>query len=259
MKYLIAVILISLLCSAGARADALEIIQLNNRSADEIIPIVSPLMKPGEALSGTGFKLILRASPGTVSEIRRILSQIDAGLKNLVVSVDHAGSARTEQAAAGAGVRYGTIEGGTVSGYVGHGQSTNQSIATQRIRVIEGQPAWINAGQVFLVPGTAYARGGVVVSGALQREAGTGFYVVPRVAGDRVNLEIASHRESLVGAGPTLDVQSANTVVTGAVGEWIDIGGIVQSGLAGQRGILSGAQSSGERTDNFRVRVDIAE
>lgn len=252
-------VIITLLCSTSASADALEVIQLTNRPADEIIPIISPVMKPGEALSGSGFKLILRASPATVGEIRRILSQIDSGLRNLLVSVGHSGTASEEQTAAGAGMRYGTNEGGAVAVYIGHGQSADQSAATQRVRVIEGQPAWISAGQALTLPGAVYSHGGVVVSGSSQRNVGTGFYVVPRISGDRVNLEISSYRESLVGPGPTLDLQSANTLVSGALGEWIDIGGIVQSGQTDRSGILSGAQSREQRTDNIRIRVDIEE
>ena len=252
-------VIITVLTATGVQADQIEVIQLRNRSAGEIIPFIRPVMKSGEALSGTGFKLILRASPETVREVRRILSQIDSGLKNLMISVGLAGFSRGEEKAAGGGVGYGTEKGGSVSGYIEHGESTDQSTGTQRIRVLEGQPAWINVGKTWVTPGVVYPPGGGVVYGPVRHDFGTGFYVVPRIVGNRVTLEISQYREKLSGTGPAIDVQSVNTVVTGSLGEWIDIGGAVQSEQRRRRGILSGARSGIDQEHSVSVRVDIAE
>ena len=54
-------------------------------------------------------------------------------------------------------------------------------------------------------------------------------------------------------------MQSVNTVVTGSLGEWIDIGGAVNSEQRKRRGILSGARSGIDREHSVSVRVDIAE
>ncbi len=240
-------VIITVLTATGVQAEQIEVIQLQNRSAAELIPFIRPVMKSGEAVSGTGFKLILRASPETVGEVRQILSQIDSGLKNLVISVGLAGSSRGEESAAGGGVRYGAEKGGSVSGYIEHGESTDQSTGTQRIRVLEGQPAWIYAGKTLVTPGAVYSPGGGVVYGPVRHDFG------------RVNLEISQHRETLSGTGPAIDVQSVNTVVTGSLGEWIDIGGAVQSEQRRRRGILSGARSGIDQEHSVSVRVDIAE
>lgn len=253
------VVIITTLAVGSVQADRLEVIQLHNRTADEIIPIVHPIMKPGEAVTGSGFKLIVRASTGTVSEIKRILSQIDSGLKNLVVSVDQGGSFSGRQSVAGAEVRYGSNTGGAVSGYIGHGQLEARETTGQRIRVVEGYPAWINVGQTLVAPATVTTYDGAVIHGPVRHDIGTGFYVIPRVAGNRVNLEIGAYRESPAGSGPAIDVQSANTVVSGTLGEWIDIGGAVRSSTASGRGILSGTRSGTDRVDDIRVRVDITE
>ena len=40
--------------SFSANADQIEVIQLNNRPADRVLPLVRPLLLPGETATGTG-------------------------------------------------------------------------------------------------------------------------------------------------------------------------------------------------------------
>ena len=39
--------------------DPLQIIDLKNRPADEIIPVIKPMLKPNDAITGTGYQLFL--------------------------------------------------------------------------------------------------------------------------------------------------------------------------------------------------------
>ena len=60
-------------------AQSLEIIDLKYRTAPEVIPIVQPLVEPGGALSGSDYKLFLRASAANVAQIKRALTEIAQG------------------------------------------------------------------------------------------------------------------------------------------------------------------------------------
>ena len=46
--------------------DPLQIIDLKNRPADEIIPVIRPMLKPNDAITGTGFQLFLRTDAKTL-------------------------------------------------------------------------------------------------------------------------------------------------------------------------------------------------
>lgn len=66
----------------------------------------------------------------------------------------------------------------------------------------------------------------MVAGGVEYKDAMTGFYVLPRIRGDNVVLEISAFKNSQSNAGAgNIDTQSATTTVTGRVGEWLLIGG----------------------------------
>ena len=67
---------ILLLFSAPVWAE-LEIIALKHRSAEEVLPVIRPLLDQGDAASGMNYQLILRTSPRNLEQIRRLLESID--------------------------------------------------------------------------------------------------------------------------------------------------------------------------------------
>ena len=46
--------LLTVVANAGQN-NPLEIIDLNNRPAEEMIPIIKPMLKPNDAITGTGY------------------------------------------------------------------------------------------------------------------------------------------------------------------------------------------------------------
>lgn len=242
-----------------AFAQPIEVIELKNRPVDEIIPIVGPLLKPSEAISGTGYKLILRASPETVAEVRRVLSQIDQGLSNLLISVRQGDVMDAEQTEAAANIRYNSETGGAVSGSIIRDRIGDDWQGVQRVRVVEGNPAFIHTGVTLFQPDIVQSYGGTTVTYGSQRDIGTGFYVLPRLNGSRVNLEISPYREVLTGIGATTNVQRASTIVSGQLGDWIFVGGANQAGAVTQSGILSRSNSRTDRQFGIYLKVDLAE
>src|SRR3989441_7920764 len=72
---------------AAIAQNALEIIALRHRTAEQVIPALQPLLEPGATVSGQGTQLFVRASPANLAELRRALDSIDRPQKRLLISV----------------------------------------------------------------------------------------------------------------------------------------------------------------------------
>ena len=82
-------LLLLLLAFAGPAfaQGTLEVIPLRHRTAEQVIPILRPLLEPGGALSGQYNQLIVRTSPGNLAQIRSALDAIDRPARRLLISV----------------------------------------------------------------------------------------------------------------------------------------------------------------------------
>ena len=76
--------------------------------------------------------------------------------------------------------------------------------------------------------------------------------------GDRVQISISSSRDRLAqGRGGVVEVQNADTRVSGRVGEWITVGGIDESASSDQRGTLRRYSTQGSQNLSMRLKVDV--
>ena len=135
------------------------------------------------------------------------------------------------------------------------------SKGTHFVTTVEGQPAFINAGQSVPIPQHSSVLtpfGAVVREGVYYRDVGAGFYVVPRLAGDRVNLEISPYRENLSRfGGGVIDSRGLATTVAGALGEWIPLGGAAEDFNDNQHGILHKTRRQGSDIYDVWVKVEV--
>src|SRR5258706_16024712 len=76
-----------LLPLAAAAQYALEIIPLRHVTAEQVLPVLRPLLEPGATLSSSGNQLFVRASPANVEELKRVLEAIDRAARRLQVLV----------------------------------------------------------------------------------------------------------------------------------------------------------------------------
>jgi type II secretory pathway component GspD/PulD (secretin) len=135
----------------------------------------------------------------------------------------------------------------------------------QSVRVMEGREAFISIGQSVPVRERQVQRtviGGrvveQVVEGTQYRDVASGFYVLPRLAGDRVTLDVSSQRESLARRSTgSVNVQSVVTTVSGRLGEWMELGGVGQD-ATGQQSVLLGRSVTSSR-DSRRVLIKVEE
>ena len=206
-------IVLSWLAAAQAQQTVLEIIELNYRNADQVIPILKPLLAPGGTISGMQSRIIVRTTPQNLAELRKVLDVVDAMPRKLTISV------RQPSAASGTGSESevsgsvgndrarvtvpgtGSDQGGNVAIRRGDDkvrgrESQSQSAATdssvQRLQVLEGNEAFIQVGQSLPVRSQS-AQGSETIQ---YRDAGSGFYVRPRVSGNQVTLSISTRRDA---------------------------------------------------------------
>ncbi len=240
--------LLTVLCLADPTAagpqDKLEVIQLKSRTAEEMIPVIRPLLGPEDTLTGTGYKLILRADPDTVREIKAVLEQLDQAPRNLLITVKR-GDLQTahERELSVSGTEEFDDKGRiTIQGSeddldvdLDEHTTTRRPEALQQLRVAEGNRAFIYTGQSVPYPESdvSVGRAGprsrtrVYSEGVSFRDVRSGFYVLPRVSGEQVTLEIQPVDESL-NTDRSVNIQRTHTIVSGTLGEWIQIGGVRQ-------------------------------
>ncbi|EXF45616.1 type II and III secretion system family protein [Pseudomonas sp. BAY1663] len=85
-----------------------------------------------------------------------------------------------------------------------------------------------------------------------------GFYATATVHGDRVQITISSTRDRLSqNRSGVIDTQSADTRVSGRVGEWISIGGVSENASSQQDGTLRRYSTQGSQDVSMRLKVDV--
>jgi len=247
--------LVLLLFSAPVWAE-LEVIALKHRSAEEVLPVIRPLLDKGDTASGMNYQLILRTSPRNLEQIKKLLESIDIAPRRLKITVmqnvDSETAARLTEVSGNVGLnrdaRIAVPGSGDSSGLnveLGRGQdrlrtrvtstrSLEDERNTQQLQVLEGNRALVHSGQSVPVPQRQVIQnqwGTQVIDSTQYQEVGSGFYVLPRISGDRVTLEISTQNDALVpGSGdqPTVRVQQASSTVSGRLGEWLEVGGLGQ-------------------------------
>lgn len=282
---------VALLATAAfAQSTVLEVITLRYRTAEQVMPVLKPLLDKTGTLSGMQNQLIVRTTPANLAEIKQVLATLDAVPRRLMITVRQDAtldrdrtrpdiSGRVSSGAATiAGPDSGSARGGVVEvqrgedvirGRIDNTRSLNADRDTQTLQVLDGNGAFIRTGQSVPVPQPRVVRtivnGQVVerVSNAVEyRDVLTGFYVLPRLAGDRVTLEINPQRDTLAGPEQNLprgsvNIQQATTTVSGRLGEWIEIGGVVQ-GVANQQTTILGSTRE-TSSDNRRILLKVDE
>lgn len=260
------------LASLAAWGDALETITLQHRSAEDLIPVLQPLIPANAAITGTGSVLLVRAEPATLEQVRRAVATLDRAPRQLLITVGQDTAAQSQRA----GIEgSGTIGSGDVQVGVNappsaqdgarivlQGKSLQDRIRTvSSVRALEGYEAYVTLGATRPFTSSSVTRGphgGVITTQTTDhRDVLSGFYATPRVAGDRVTLEISPQQSQVMqGRREGIATQSVTATVSGRLGEWIEIGGVSGS----RDGTTSGLASWGARTELTRysawVKVD---
>lgn len=274
MKRLPLYLFTALLGIAGiAFADyPIEVIELKSRPYEEILPLVRPFVGSDGTVTGMGNSLVIKAAPERMSEIKRLLATLDRPPKRLRIVVDNgddrARSSRGYRASADIKTGNGQISinspGYPVDSSRGEirlhdRRSTTTQSSQQFVQAMEGQPAYISSGlQVPLRTTESYYGGGIPYQRTTTQlqDVTRGFYVVPRVSGDAVTLEIAQHNDQPGRRYGVVDSQRIDSVVHGRLGEWIDLGGLDTTETAHQGGLGRAVNSQQGRLQGIKVKVE---
>lgn len=233
-----------------ASAMELKVIHLDHRPADAVAPLIEPFVKKdGGHVTADGYKLIVQEPAADLPQLEALVQQIDTPLKKLVITVAQdihapgpptAGSGQKRAGGDGTTVyssdlagRVGTTapvktaDGGRVYGTV----SLDNEHAPQSVRVLEDR--WASFRTTVQVPVLGQFLG-VIQGGAntlntiKYKTLTTGFAVRARVHDDSVVLDIAPRNAELDRRrGGAIKEQAVQTTVSGKLGRWIDIGGVV--------------------------------
>lgn len=259
-------------------ADTLHIIALRHRPAAEMQPLIQPLLRSDEGISGTGYQLILRATDARRREIEQLVVQLDVARRQLTVTVRQ-GVARNERQARDAvsgeinvgdsarvvipgnrGTSGAAVNSNGLRYRIERQTSTTDATHSQVVRVQDGSRAFIRIGQsvpsverVLVLTGR---RADVVAAGIRFEEFTTGFDVLPRVHGDTVELEITPRLTSPRSADGTFHFQELRTTVTARLGEWVDLGLLLGETSDVNRAILQSARAQGSERSTIALKVE---
>jgi hypothetical protein len=266
----LALLLVALAAVAGARE--LQLIELRYRLAEEILPVVQPLLEPGGVLTGADRVLFVNTSPANFEQVRQAVELLDRRPRQLMITVGQGTVTRDERTDLGATA---TVGSGEVQVGVNEPPGDDPGVAvgvrsgsqradlqnTSSIRTLEGTETYIALGQLVplatrqVVPGP---RRPLEHTSTEYRELSTGFYATVRLRGETVTLEVSPRQQRLAGAAPAPVIETAGLVstVSGPLGEWIPLGAVQQAGSGETTGLLLWGRHSAESQYSAWVKVD---
>ncbi|MGE5242122.1 MAG: hypothetical protein ACM3NI_10785 [Bacteroidota bacterium] len=271
-------LLLLILAPVIAAADEARILYLKHRPAAEIIPVIRPLLGPDDALSGTDYRLIIRAPDAQVKEIERILPQLDVAPRRLRITVQQgvsvedtigsqslsgetrAGKARITFPGNPGEDRGVVVQKDGLRYNVSRRTASSDNGTTQTVLTQDGQRAYIRIGQS--VPHVqeilALSRHQVVITqGIALQDVTTGFEVVPHVHGDSVRLEITPRLSTLQDPATGLtNFQELSTTIDAKLGEWIDLGAVLGNRNEVERAILESASTASGERHTVRLKIE---
>ena len=278
------VLLLLMLSVSSVRAEntVVEVIQLRHSLLQDILPVVQPLIGPNGTATGMNDQLVVRATPTTITQIKQLLETLDAPPRRLMITVtqnidgnlvenEHGISgryrsgnvivqSRDRQNRDGASVAI-RDKNGNVLRY--RTQSTTSDIDennSYRVQTIAGQPAFIQQGVSVPIPNQQIypTPNGLIIQDSVQyRDVTSGFYVLPRLSGDRVTLLVAPQLNRLRPyQNSGFDIQSVETTASGYLGEWIQIGGITEQYQERNSRFTASTSRQGQQARSIFIKVD---
>jgi type II secretory pathway component GspD/PulD (secretin) len=248
-------------------ADQFKMITLQYRLAQDILPMIEPMVGPTGSARAIDNHLLVSTSPDRLSQIEAIINQLDVARKNVRITVNHASDIQAEQR--GVGVtgrgRVGNVEIITKRGArdginidLQDRNSTYSSMGSEFLTVVDGERAFIRVGQS--VPYTqrwVYLTNRYInIQQTVEfQDITTGFAVRPRYIGDQVELEITPRIARLNQSG-FIDFEELSTVVIVTPGEWFDLGGNMQNQDDVSREILSISRGDNRQNSSLKIKVD---
>lgn len=277
-KLTLAALLLPVIIPIIALAESVvEVISVYNRPASELQPLLLPLLESTDQIVANGDSLIVKTSPERLQTIANLIRKLDNPVNNLLITAIQSRDVTAEQLNAGMGFEfnaplpYPSSPGynpdgyrnqfqGRVYGQASQINSTNNNRNTQTIRTLEGATAHIKVGNVVPITNYQIYPGGYGYPGVTQStqlvEATTGFAVTPRLVGQQVMMDVSPWSDRFNGQGQ-IQSHSAQTSIRANLGEWVDLGGVDESGQSSGNGMFSYNRQSSLSNLHILVKVDV--
>jgi type II secretory pathway component GspD/PulD (secretin) len=249
-----------------------KIITLQHRFANDLLPIITPMVGAEGTATGMDNQLILRATPERMREIEATVAKLDAARVNRKITVKRDNNIQTQQerTEASGNVKVGKVtvannrrtppNSGRVD--IERSNSNSNQNSNQFISVLDGERAFIRVGQIvpFTQEWVTITRRYVQIDRTTDwQEISTGFAVRPRTVGDPnnklVELEITP-RISKFNSSGHIDFEDLKTTLRVTLGDWVDIGGTMQQNDEVSRKILGIQSVSSQQKSSLVVKVD---
>ncbi|MEJ2361470.1 MAG: hypothetical protein P8Z75_08590 [Gammaproteobacteria bacterium] len=279
MRYTLLVLLLVLSLPVHAEM-TLETIQLHNRTAQEVISILKPMLDKDGSITGSGYKLFIRSTPDNIAQLRQMLANIDVAARNLLVSVsmDPAVIQQNSEASARIHIQddHHRIQlGSSDSKSPQHERQprrhimydarllaqmhTQRAPQAQTVRVSEGMWATIKTGQAVPIVSRTRNPDGSVTDTYTYQAVASGFQVLPRVSGDKVILKIRPQAQAVNNSNAgSFDTTELETTVSGKLGQWIALGGVSQLSQTTGKGITYQTDQHRSEYNQLFVKVELA-
>ena len=264
-------ILLMVSCYAVAETD-FKIMTLQHVFANDLLPIIKPMVGADGEASGINNQLIVRATLERMQDIEAIIAKLDIAKVNRKITVKNSLNVQTQQArveATGA-IKVGKVTVGNDrqaspnSGRVeiARNSSSRQKNSEQFMNVLDGQRAFIKVGQIvpFTQEWVTITRRYIQIDRTTDwREITTGFAVRPRTIGrpenNQIELEITP-RIAKINSQGFVDFEDLKTIIHVKLGDWVDIGGTMQQNDDVSRKMLGIQNSASVKISNLIVKVE---
>lgn len=226
---------------AESPASYVEIYTLSARPASSVIPLIKPLLGPGDRITGQNDTLIIKTSATLHQDIKNILARLDKPLPQYLISVkNHSRDS----------VRHQRILGAT--------QTRDQQHQQQQVRVLDGHKAFISIGLERPISQANISSSGEVAINTDYKAITSGFYVVPKqTSPERVTLYISQQNQRPNRFNQSdIDTFSAQMTLNVRLGEWTRMGGVGHVRNGDQHAILYTTEDDSQRFSQLMVKVE---
>lgn len=253
-----------LACCVHAATNEFKIITLKHRLAADLLPSIQVVIGAEGTASALNENLLIRTTPGHMAEVEQLISALDTPQQNLRITVSYGKSQQQSNQATdvNADVRVTrsrkTQIGAGANIELGDSNTNTQFSQQSYLNVLDGMPAYIRVGQsvAFTQQWQVLTQQYSLTQTSQQFvDISTGFSVRPHKIGNRVSLEVVPRFASLNNAG-FVDFDTLSTVVNVELGQWFDLGGVMQSRDEVSRAILSNRNQTSQETTDLRIKVD---
>ncbi len=237
-----------LLAEDAAPPTSLEVFPLHYRTAEELLPLLRPMLSERAALSGQGKQILIRANANEMAELLNAIRALDQPPVSLRVSVRHRLQAPGTHSAEGVRQPPRRI-------YSNRHVDANRRI--QQVQVAAGESAYLDLGESMQVPTLKQDRSGNQSAGIRHKRLVRGFHVRPQVHEGEVVMQVRyQYDEPDPQQQGAIRHQAFVTQLRGSLGEWITLGGVQEQRRSARGEVLYRNARRGRDLELVEFRVE---